>query len=238
VGREMSGGGCVGRFSRRAYAAPLAGDRYVGKMAGMKTIIFDFGNVVGFFDHCKTLRRLERFTDMPGEIMYREIYLGPLEDEFESGRIGAEEFLDIFRDRCRLTCDNQTLAAAIEDIFEPNPEICDLIPKLKGRYRILLGSNTNPIHSRHFRQQFQDILSHFRGLVLSHDIGARKPRASFFEHCVALAECPTQECLFVDDLADNIAGARAAGLQGVVYSPGQDFVGQLRELNLSIDSPE
>src|SRR5205085_9196011 len=101
-----------------------------------------------------TLRRLEPFTDMPAEEILGTIYQGQLEDEFESGRIGMEEFLDIFRSRCRLCCDRAFLAQAMANIFEPNPEICGLIPKLQSQYRLLLGSNTNVVHSRHFRKQF------------------------------------------------------------------------------------
>ena len=151
----------------------------------MKAIIFDFGNVVGFFDHAKTLRRLEQYTDMSAAEMFRTVYQDELEDAFESGRISTEQFLDDFRRLCRLRCDNEVLSAAVADIFEPNPEICGLIPKLRSRYRILLGSNTNAIHSGHFLKQFQDVLSPFDAIVLSHEIGVRKPKAGFFHHCVA-----------------------------------------------------
>src|SRR4051794_8720421 len=116
----------------------------------MQAIIFDFGNVVAFFDHGKTLGRLQSYTDMSVADMLATVYQGQLEDDFESGKLSAEDFLAIFRERCRLRCDHEVLARAVGDIFEPNPEICQLLPRLKSRYRLLLGSNTNPLHSRHF----------------------------------------------------------------------------------------
>jgi FMN phosphatase YigB (HAD superfamily) len=200
----------------------------------MQAIIFDFGNVLGFFDHAKTLRRLEPYTDMSAADMYAAVYAGRLEDDFESGRISIEEFLSAFRTMCRLRCDNAVISGAVADIFEPNPEICSLIPSLKARYRLLLGSNTNALHSRHFLKQFEQILRSFTAVVLSHAIGVRKPRAGFFQHCQRLAGCPPAECLFIDDLPANIEGARAAGLQGVVYAPGQDFASRLRDLGIKI----
>src|SRR5687767_13195057 len=96
----------------------------------MKTIVFDFGNVVGFFDHWRTLRKLERFTDMPAQDMIAKVYAGALEDAFESGTIGEEEFLERFCRGCRLQCTRADLADAMADIFWPNPEICELIPRL------------------------------------------------------------------------------------------------------------
>jgi putative hydrolase of the HAD superfamily len=83
-------------------------------------------------------------------------------------------------------------------------------------------------------QQFQEILSPFHAVVLSHDIGVRKPHAGFFGHCRRLADCAADECLFIDDLPANVAGAQAAGLQGVVYAPGADFEDRLRELGITI----
>ena len=200
----------------------------------MQAVIFDFGNVVGFFDHYKTLRRLEPFTDMSAREMLHAVYQGTLEDDFESGRLSVEDFLRSFRDLCRLRCDNAYLAAAVADIFEPNPEICALIPLLKGRYRILLGSNTNAIHSRHFLKQFHGLLSTFDAVVLSHDIGVRKPREGFFKHCQERAGCPGSECLFIDDLPVNIEGARAAGLHGAVYVPGDNFARRLSQFNITV----
>jgi HAD superfamily hydrolase (TIGR01509 family) len=201
----------------------------------MQAIIFDFGNVVGFFDHAKTLRRLEPYTDMSAEEMFAAVYEGDLEDEFESGRISVEEFLSTFRRMCRLRCAPAMIERAVADVFEPNPEICNLIPRLKSRYRLLLGSNTNALHSRHFLVQFEQVLSPFTAVVLSHDIGVRKPQAGFFQHCQRLAACPPAECLFIDDLPANIEGARAAGLQGAVYAPGADFASRLRELGVLIE---
>src|SRR5580704_14215298 len=126
----------------------------------IETIAFDFGQVLGFFDHRRTLANLVRHTDMSAKEMFEEIYCGELEDEFESGRISDVEFLRRFRVQCRLQCDENYLAAAVADIFWPNEPLCALIPRLKQRYRLVLGSNTNAIHARHFVSQFAAILRH------------------------------------------------------------------------------
>ena len=188
----------------------------------IKTIVFDFGNVIGFFDHYRTLNRIARYTDMMPTAMYAAIYDSQLEDEFERGRMSQAEFLNRFRQTCRLCCDDETLAAACADIFKPNPEVCTLLPALQARYRLLLGSNTNELHARQFRRQFAEVLRHFDALVFSYEIGVRKPHPEFFEHCQRLAHSTAGECLFIDDLPVNVAGARACGWQGIVYTgPGE-----------------
>ena len=82
-------------------------------MTRVQALIFDFGNVVGFFDHAKTLRRLEPYTDMSARAMFEAVYQGHLEDDFESGRMSEEEFLYAFRKLCRLRCDNAALTPVI-----------------------------------------------------------------------------------------------------------------------------
>jgi HAD superfamily hydrolase (TIGR01509 family) len=200
----------------------------------MKTVIFDFGNVVAFFDHWKTLNRLKDLTDMPAKEMYETVYVGQLEDDFESGKISDQEFLEHVIRFCRLKCDCDFLSKAIADIFEPNPEVCELIERLHGKVRLVLGSNTNAVHAPHFLEQFKPILSRFDGIVLSHEVRARKPRAEFFAACHRHAAGQPEECVFVDDLPANIAGAEAFGFRGIVYRPTDDLAGKLRALGIAI----
>jgi putative hydrolase of the HAD superfamily len=198
----------------------------------VKALVFDFGNVVAFFDHYQTLNRIARYTAMAPEAMYAAIYNGALEDEFESGRITMAEFLERFRQICGLSCGADVLAPAVADIFRPNPDVCALLPSLRGRHRLVLGSNTNELHSRHFRRQFADTLALFDAIVLSHDIGVRKPLPGFFEHCRQLAGCAPAECVFIDDLPANVAGARACGWHGIVYTGIDKLRRDLAELGV------
>jgi putative hydrolase of the HAD superfamily len=200
----------------------------------MKTLIFDFGKVVGIFDHYRTLSRLTEYTDMSAQEMYARVYDNDLEDAFEKGLLSGEEFLAQFIKRCRLRCDCEYLHEAVKDIFTANAEVCELIPRLKPQYRILLGSNTNVIHATHYRQQFHDVLRHFDGLVLSYEIGVRKPHAGFYDECLERAECRADECVFIDDMPANIVAARAAGMKGIVYAPGNNLTGKLLELGVRV----
>jgi len=202
----------------------------------IETLAFDFGQVIGFFDHGRTLSKLGPFTAMSERDMFAAIYDGELEDEFESGRISEKEFLRRFRTLCRLGCDEDAIAAAVADIFSPNEKLCALIPLLQKRYRLVLGSNTNPIHARHYLTQFAATLRHFDALVLSHEIGARKPARAFFEQVIHVAACPPERCVFVDDLPANVAGARACGLRGIVYTDIDNLQSGLRKMGIEFDS--
>jgi putative hydrolase of the HAD superfamily len=171
---------------------------------------------------------------MSAEEMYQSVYQGALEEQVERGQLAPPDFLRQVQQLWKLRCDAEFLAHAIGDVFWANPEVCDLVPRLKGRYRLVLGSNTNAIHARRFLTQFADTLRHFDALVLSYDIGTRKPDAEFFQHCQRLANARAADCVFIDDLPDNIEGARGTGFHGIVYRPNEGLAAKLRSLGVEI----
>jgi putative hydrolase of the HAD superfamily len=209
-----------------------------GRVPLIKTVVFDFGNVIGYFDHQLTLKRLTAHSDLSADALLAAFNWSQLEDNYESGRLSTAEFLQRLRTIGQLRCADELLAEAWSDIFWPNPEVCALLPVLKPRYRLLLGSNTNDLHARQFRRQFAEPLRYFDALVLSHEIGVRKPRAGFFQHCQELAQCAPEECLFIDDLPANVAGAKALGWQGIVYTGIDDLRARLAALGILRADPE
>jgi putative hydrolase of the HAD superfamily len=189
----------------------------------IKTIVFDFGNVVGFFDYGLTLQRLACHTELSADALRAAFYGTTLENDYESGRLSTPAFVQRLREVGRLRCTDADVAGAWADIFRPNEEVCALLPVLKRRHRLLLGSNTNELHAAQFRRQFADHLRHFEALVLSHEVGVRKPGAGFFRHCERLTSSAGPECVFIDDLPANVAGARALGWHGIVYTGIDDL---------------
>ena len=203
----------------------------------MKTLVFDFGNVVAFFDHRRAVAKLLPFTSLSATDLFAAIYGGRPEIDYECGRLTTEEFFRTVQPASKLTCSLEEFAEAFADIFTPNPLVRDLIPLLKQRHRLLLASNTNAAHFAKFSEQFADVLRHFDALCLSFEIGHRKPSADYFAACQREAHAEPQECLFVDDLLENVEAARKQGWHGLPYGPGVDLGGQLRGMGIQFDDP-
>ena len=58
----------------------------------------------------------------------------------------------------------------------------------------------------------------FDAVVISGEVGMRKPEARIYEHTVALLGLPASACVFVDDMPHNVAAAVELGMVGVVHS--------------------
>ncbi len=201
----------------------------------IQAILFDFGNVIGFFDHRRATKRFAPMSAMSEGEMLEAIYDGQLEHAFESGNITGKEFLHQVRDLIGYRGTIEDLHAGFVDIFTPNPPVQSLIPALAKRYRLVLASNTNDLHSTKYLQTFADTLKHFHALGMSWQAGVRKPRAEFFQYCLRLAGCEAAEAVFVDDVEVNIDGAAAVGIHCVHYEPGMNLAAELKQVGVSVD---
>jgi glucose-1-phosphatase len=200
----------------------------------IRTIFFDFGNVIAFFDHGRAIRQFARFTEMDPIELGLQLYGSPLEEDYEHGHLSTAEYVRGAILNGRLKMSPEQFLTYFVDIFWRNPEVCDLIPKLKPRYRIVLASNTNEAHFTKYSEQFADVLSHFDHLIASHQIGARKPHDTFFDAAKLHANARPEECVFVDDLPVNIEAANRAGFHGIVYLPDDTLALRLRKLGVDV----
>jgi glucose-1-phosphatase len=201
-------------------------------------LIFDFGNVVAHFDYRKSCEVLGARIGISGDKLLDRVRAGGFSElikRYESGAIPAEVFS---AETCRmagLEVAHEEFAPVWSDIFWLNEPVGRLVAALKARgYTLVLGSNTNDLHAAQFRRQFAETLAHFDRLVLSYEIGHIKPSREFYLCCAEAAGRPPSECVFIDDLPENVEGARAAGLAGVVYRDAPGLLADLRGLGVEV----
>jgi len=201
----------------------------------MRTIFIDFGNVMGFFDHRRAVAQLVAHSPLDADALDRAVYGGDAMDDYESGRTTTAEFFAIARAAGRLTCTQAEFVRAFADIFTRNDAVCELIPALAKRYRLVLASNTCDAHYLRYSEDFADVLSHFSALCTSHEARARKPSPAYYHYCQARAEAAPHECAFLDDLPQNVVAAEAHGWRGVLYHPRLDLRAELLAAGVESD---
>lgn len=201
-------------------------------------LIFDFGNVIAFFDYQRACDQLGRPLGLSGEALLelaRARNFVAILQRYERGAITAEAFSKSFCQLVGLDLPHHEFAAAWSDIFWLNEPMAQLVAFLKrAGYRLILGSNTNVLHAERFREQFATTLAHFDHLVLSHEVGHLKPSAEFYLACAAAAGEEPASCLFIDDLAENVEGARAAGLAALQFTEFPRLLSDLAQAGIAV----
>lgn len=107
--------------------------------------------------------------------------------------------------------------AAFRKEHSVNQPLIDLIRRrIKPRFKVALLSNIG----RGWLQDFFDahqLHDLFDVVVLSSDEGITKPNPLIFERTAERLGVNASACLFIDDLPENCAGAKAVGMQAVLY---------------------
>jgi putative hydrolase of the HAD superfamily len=122
-----------------------------------------------------------------------------------------------------LSPDDSRIAEAVEAYFSAFYNFCRLIPGteemlagLKGNHRLGLLSNfTHPPAARGL-MDYLGLTPFFDVVLISGDLGYRKPHGSVFEQLISDLGVERDQILFIgDDLDPDIRGAKEAGLHPV-----------------------
>jgi len=185
----------------------------------IRNIIFDLGNVLLDIDYSLTAQKLSAITglDINRDLMER----GEVFNKFETGKIPYIVFFNyLTRISRKKAVINDMLPAWNAMLLDIRPEIRALLERLSDKYRLYLLSNTNEVHLQWLDRYLADNWSKetwyrkiFTKTYYSHLIGYRKPDVACFEFVLNDAGLLPGETLFIDDVAENIAGARSAGIQ-------------------------
>lgn len=77
------------------------------------------------------------------------------------------------------------------------------------------------------REDFPEL---FDAVVISGEVGMRKPEPRIFLHTAELLDLDPAECVFVDDLERNVAAAVGCGMTGVHHTAPMDTVARLTRM--------
>jgi putative hydrolase of the HAD superfamily len=70
----------------------------------------------------------------------------------------------------------------------------------------------------------------FDTVVISGEVGMRKPEPEIFAHAAAALGLDPRECVFIDDIEANVAAAAAVGMTGVHHTEPSSTAAALEEL--------
>lgn len=189
-------------------------------MTAIRALLVDLGQVLVRFDHGRTLRALENASGIQSETL-RHFVFGPLEREFDLGRLTPVEFFrSVERSAGIPRIPDEVWIPAWRDIFEPELTALGALARVRRSVRRILVSNTNSLHWEGVVRVF-DVPSLVDGIVLSFETGAAKPEARIFDAALRAAGVSPEEALFADDRGDYVAAARTLGIPGfAVTGPG------------------
>lgn len=190
-------------------------------MSAYKNIVFDFGNVLASFDEHALFVPYCQKDDM--EIFSHAIFYNW--QALDEGAITYDEYCEHSLSLLppRLHEDARRLFENWYKHMEPIPAVWDMVHTLKALgYRLYILSNAPTYFAEH--ADYFEIVKEFDGIVFSAPIRMYKPKRDIYEYLFRTYELDPAECFFIDDKEENISGARAAGMDGIVFTGDTDAV--------------
>ena len=154
----------------------------------------------------------------------------------ERGEMTGEDLLERVAAMARKPLDRNELRSRWLDMFDRAHEMFELASGLMTDYRVYLLSNVGDLHWRHLDAQYGlDGLVH--GTLASFRVGAIKPTEAIYREAERRFALEPAATVFIDDLAPNVAGARACGWWAVHHVDPSETRRQLRSLGLRLPPP-
>ena len=195
-------------------------------------LFFDIGNVLVRFD---LPGMLKDFAWSPGSSAWRVarlVWSRRLVDAVERGGLDGPGLHAAVRAETGFAGDYAAFRRVWCGHFRLDGAASVLFRRLARRRPTYLLSNTNDLHWEYIRRRYA-FAREAKGAVLSCAVGARKPEKAIYAAAVAAAGVPAGRCLFIDDLEENVRGARAAGLRAVRFKSAAQLKRDLQALGVS-----
>jgi len=195
----------------------------------ISTLIFDFGGVLINLNREKALTEFEKIGLLDTAKLLDNFLPVDIFMQLEIGELSEDEFLEKLAARSTQNPAKEQVKSAFQSFLQDIPdEKLDLLLELKKRFKILMLSNTNPIHfvwckNTKFNYKGLNINDFFDKCYLSYEQKTAKPEKKIFEIILKERNLKAEECLFIDDAPANIETAKSLNFNTILYDVNEDL---------------
>jgi glucose-1-phosphatase len=200
----------------------------------IRAIISDIGRVIVGVDVSRAMQGLSSGIALSPKEIWSAIERDPRFPDLQDGRISARDWhLHIVRRLGgNLTYDQFIQAwnaALLPETLQPD----SLWAGLAKKYRLSLLSNTDPIHVAHMESTFT-FFKYFPVRIYSCVVGSSKPNPVIYQEALRATKVKANEAVYIDDLEENVAAAKALGMIGVHCAVPPTLVDSLRAVGVEV----
>src|SRR3989338_393605 len=194
------------------------------------TIIFDFAGVltketllVGF------VKKLQQKFDFDEDLFVKRFH--DHEYDYMLALIGPKEFWE------RLCAGTGIPYDAFKDAFlnsyEFNPEMTEIIKKLKQKYRVFVLTDNYDIIAGKLKAD-SEFMGLFEKVFFSNEIKLVKTSPEAFQYLLDQIGEQPENCIFTDDKEKNLTPAASLGIKTIHFEEIASFTERLRSLGAQV----
>ena len=196
----------------------------------INTVIFDIGGVMVGLGR---LHFFEQFGYSPQmcERLLSSAMKSPHWKELDRGVLTDEEVIDRFvKDAPELETEIRRSMENVHGIVYRLETSIPWIEELRESGRRVLYLSNYSMKVANDNEDAMDFLSHMDGGLLSCDYKVIKPDPAFYMILIEKYGLEPSECVFLDDLEDNLAAARSLGIHTILVKDHEQAAADLKAL--------
>ena len=188
----------------------------------LRAIIFDIGRVLLRVDISRALTGLAENIPLSPDEIWSAISNDPRWPDWQEGRISPRDWHLHLTKRLGGSLTFEQFVDSWNRALDPVPiHENSFFEKLSRHYRLVLLSNTDPIHVAYIEAHY-DFLRFFPARIYSCSVGASKPNPLIFREALRATKVRAEEAVYIDDIPAYVEAAQRLGMAGIPFqSPDQ-----------------
>lgn len=195
-------------------------------MKKVKAIAFDLGNVLVRIHPERFLTSLG-IVERDRQLSLRDAIVETVRT-YERGGLATYDCLQKLGEILEYEFDQDAIRRAFASILgDPIPGMDRIVELASLNYTLALVSNTNPIHMALAEATVRS-LSSLPIRFLSYEMRTLKPEPEYYDKVLRGLAFSPEEVVFIDDRRENVEGANAAGMAGMLFQSPDGLLETLR----------
>ena len=195
----------------------------------MKNLVFDLGNVLVRYDHLAYVKGWVS-SEKTAEAVDRAIFAHPIRIETDRGTMTDEQAADIMAaDAPQYSDVIHRIMANWTDMICEMPDGRQLLEDAVAAGIPCYYLSNYPVEAFEKTAAKMPWLRHFKNGLISAHVKMVKPEPAIYQAFLERCGLQAEDCIFMDDMPENVAAAREAGMHALVYTSAEDARRQLAE---------
>jgi len=179
----------------------------------IKLVLFDMDNVLCDYDRATRVAYLAELAGMSSETVHNAIWDSGFELLGDSGALEAADYLRGFGERIGYPLSLAEWVQARRHSMQADHAVLEIVDRLRQTVDIAVLTNNATLVADHIDTLLPELRPLFGSRIYtSAQFKTAKPDPRCYRLCLSELQVAPETALFIDDLAQNVAGAKEAGL--------------------------
>jgi putative hydrolase of the HAD superfamily len=161
------------------------------------------------------------------------IFVLPEYTDFCIGKMDEKKIISIFLKRKKIDLSIKEYIELFKAGIEPMEGMREILNSLSKRFNLATLINESSKWAG-YKLDVPGFRKFFKINIISGDLGMKKPDLNFYRQALTILKAKPEECIFIDDIKENINAAASLGFKTVLFTDSKQLKNDLIPFDIEI----